>query len=94
LERTIPLHQHVEDVLAQLDVNRSGFQQLSREFNGTMELVGYFAECDLRLFLAAKTVHRIAEYELTLDCDFDSVRSSGNKTQPAARHIGGIIGPY
>jgi hypothetical protein len=28
----------------QLDTNKAGFEQLSREFNGTMQLVGYFRE--------------------------------------------------
>jgi hypothetical protein len=36
-----PLDEHVRDVLDQLDSNKSGFEKLSRELGGTMQLVGY-----------------------------------------------------
>src|SRR5579883_186963 len=42
LDRKAPLELHVKDVLDHLDANKSEFDKLSREFNGTMELVAYF----------------------------------------------------
>ena len=35
-----PLDEHVRDVLDQLDSNKAVFEKLSREFGGTMQLVG------------------------------------------------------
>jgi hypothetical protein len=42
VEETAPIEEHVKDVLDQLDTNKSGFVQLSRELGGIMQLVGYF----------------------------------------------------
>ena len=39
-----PLDEHVRDVLDQLDSNKAMFEKLSREFGGTMQLVGYFRD--------------------------------------------------
>jgi len=44
LKQTAPLERHVQDVLDQLDENKVAFEQLSRELDGTLQLVGYFAE--------------------------------------------------
>lgn len=65
---------HVKDVLDQLDENRSGFQELSRDFGGTMELVGYFREHEPGVCLERTIVERMAGYGLTLDCDFYNCR--------------------
>jgi Domain of unknown function (DUF4279) len=70
LDETEPLERHVQDVLDQLDDNRAEFEKLSREFNGTMEVVGYFRECEPGPSLEPEIVDRMAEYWLTLDCDF------------------------
>ncbi len=42
LDRAASLEALVSDVLAQLDTNANSFKQLSSEFGGVMELVGYF----------------------------------------------------
>jgi hypothetical protein len=70
LERTAPLEEHVRDVLDQLDANREAFEKLSRELGGTMELVGYFQECEPGVALDREIVERLAKYAVTLDCDF------------------------
>jgi Domain of unknown function (DUF4279) len=70
LERRAPLEQHVQDVLDQLDANKMAFEALSRELGGTMELVGYFHECEPGVALERQIVERLAGYALTLDCDF------------------------
>jgi len=67
---TEPIHLHVEDVLDQMDTNRSAFMQVSRNFGGTMQLVGYFREVEPGVHFDKKTVERIAAYSLSIDCDF------------------------
>ncbi|MCU1305341.1 MAG: hypothetical protein JWN45_36 [Acidobacteriaceae bacterium] len=51
-------------------MNKLAFEELSREFGGTMELVGYFRECEPGVALERELVERMAMYALTLDCDF------------------------
>ena len=70
LETTAPLETHVQDVLAQLDNNKVGFVQLSREFDGTMQLVGYFREHEPGTHFERETVQRMAQYSLAMDCEF------------------------
>jgi hypothetical protein len=70
LERTAPLEKHALDVLDQLDANKLGFEELSRELDGTMELVGFFREYEPGVALEREIVERMAKYALTLDCDF------------------------
>jgi hypothetical protein len=70
LKRTDPLEQHVQDVLDQLDANRGAFEELSREFGGTMELVGYFRQREPGVALERTIMERLAKYALMLDCDF------------------------
>jgi Domain of unknown function (DUF4279) len=70
LEKTAKLELHVSDVLAQLDANRSGFKRISPEFGGVMELVGYFHADYPGLTFDREVVERLAEYSLSVDCDF------------------------
>jgi len=70
LGQTDPIELHVKDVLDQLDGNKNGFVQLSRELGGTMQVVGYFREYQAGIHFDQKTVERIAEYSLCIDCDF------------------------
>jgi len=70
LERTATLEMHVLDVLEQLDGNEPAFKQLSEEFGGVMELVGHFSAFYPGLFLDCQTVSRLAQYALSVDCDF------------------------
>lgn len=74
LENTVPLERHVRDVLDQLDVNKPVFKQLSVEFNGTIELVGYFRECEPGVHFEREVVERLAQYALSIDCDFYNSR--------------------
>ncbi len=67
---TAPLEHHVRDVLDQLDANTATFEQLSRDFDGTMQLVGYFKEHEPGVHFDRETVQRIARYALSIDCDF------------------------
>lgn len=70
LEITDPLENHVRDVLDQLDTMKSGFEQLIREFDGAMQLVCYFKEQVPGIHFDKETVLRIAQYALSIDCDF------------------------
>ena len=67
---TEDLEAQVVDVLDQLDANRNGFIELSREFGGTMQLVGYFKEREPGVHFEREVILRIAEYGLCIDCDF------------------------
>jgi hypothetical protein len=64
------LELHVKDVLDQMDANKTAFEALSRELGGTMELVGYFSEHEPGVHFERGIVERIAQYALSIDCDF------------------------
>jgi hypothetical protein len=70
LERTATLEQHVLDVLAQFDAKNSAFKQLSGELGGVMELVGYSYADYPGLTFERDVIGRLAEYSLSVDCDF------------------------
>jgi hypothetical protein len=65
-----PIELHVKDVLDQMDANKSAFEKLSCEFGGTMQLVGYFAKNEPGVHFEREIVKRIAQYALSIDCDF------------------------
>ena len=69
-DKSAELELQVRDVLDQLDGNRAGFQRLTRELDGTMELVGYFRDREPGVALDRSLIERMAGYGLTLDCDF------------------------
>ena|ERR1017187_8000771 len=75
LDRTASLGAHVSDVLEQLDANASSFKQLSSEFGGVMELVGYFYDDYPGLTFERDVVQRLARYFLSVDCDFYYLRN-------------------
>ncbi len=70
LETTATLEEHVVDVLNQLDEKRNAFRQLSAELDGVMELVGYFHAYYPGLTFERGVIERLAEYSLSMDCDF------------------------
>jgi hypothetical protein len=74
LDMQASLESHVKDVLDQLDTNKTGFEQLSRELGGTMQLVGYFSEREPGVHFEREIVERIAQYALSIDCDFYNYR--------------------
>ncbi len=74
LAASAPLELAVKDVLDQLDTNGAAFEEVSRELDGTMELVGYFREHEPGFCLEREIVERMARYALTLDCDFYNYR--------------------
>jgi len=51
-----PLEKHVQDVLDQLDTNKLAFEKLSRELDGTMQLVGYFHDISPGIHFDQETV--------------------------------------
>ena len=61
------LDEHVRDVLDQLDSNKSGFEKLTRELGGTMQLVGYFRDVNPGVHFDLETVRRSADYGLCID---------------------------
>jgi len=74
LDLEAPLESHVKDILDQLDANKNEFVELSRELGGTMQLVSYSRENEPGLYFDQKTVSRIAEYSLRVNCNFYSCR--------------------
>jgi len=69
LDKAATSEEHVADVLAQLDVKAETFRELSREFGGVMELVGYFNDYP-GLTFTDEIVQRLASYSLSVDFDF------------------------
>jgi hypothetical protein len=74
LDLEAPLESHVKDILDQLDANKNKFVELSRELGGTMQLVSYSSEDELSIYFDQKTVSRIAEYCLRVNCNFYNFR--------------------
>ena len=70
LARDVDLEEHVGDVLTQLDAAPEAFAAASREFGGTMQLVGYFYRYYPGFSLKAHAVEGLGRYTLALDCDF------------------------
>jgi hypothetical protein len=70
LDRSASLEAHVLDVLTQIDANASSFEQISSEFGGVMELVGYFYDGYPGLHFERDIVTRLAQHSLSVDCDF------------------------
>src|ERR1041384_2888634 len=65
-DKSAELDLQVKDVLDQLDSHRAAFERLSREFDGTMELVGYFRDREPGVALDRQIIERLAGYGLTL----------------------------
>jgi hypothetical protein len=70
LPRTAPLESHISDVLDQLDAREIAFRDVSQQFGGIMELVGYFYDYYPGLSFEREIVERLAKYGLTVDFDF------------------------
>lgn len=62
---------HVENVLDQLDTNRSGFAELSRELGGIIAIVGFSRDYAPAISLEQGTVGRLAQYALRLEVELD-----------------------
>ncbi len=70
LDKTEPLENHVRDVLEQLEANLPEFQKLTSDFEGTLQLVGYFYTTYPGFSLDRGAVRAAAVLGLELDCDF------------------------
>ena len=70
LEHADPLEHHIADVLAQLDQNPDGFQQVSQTYGAYMQLVGYFNSHYPGLTFTPAVVQGLAKYKLGVDHDF------------------------
>ena len=76
LESGASLEEHVKDVLDQLDTNRESFTELSREFGGTMQLVGYFCDVNPSVGFDAEIVRRKQTTAFVLIVTFTTVEKS------------------
>ena len=74
-----PLEEHIGDVLAQLEQNPSGFTAVAQEFQGCMQLVGYFHEGYPGLHFDPTLVQRVAKYGLSIDFDFYNLWSDARE---------------
>jgi|SRR5437588_923801 len=70
LGRDQKLEAHIRDVLAQLDTNPEAFRAASLEFNGCMQLVGYFHRDYPGLHFARDITEGLARHGLAVDFDF------------------------
>ena len=70
LPRSAPLESHISDVLHQLDAQEIAFREISQQFGGVMELVGYFHDFYPGLVFERAIVERLAKYGLSVDFDF------------------------
>lgn len=80
LDRDQELEAHIRDVLAQLDAKRLGFQQVSQEFGGCMQLVGYFDAGFPGLMFDRDIIGRLAMYSLSVDIDFYGLHPESEET--------------
>ena len=76
------------DVLTQLDENRNAFKQLSAELGGVMELVGYFHAYYPGLTFERDVIGRLAEYSLSMDCDFYYLSDEGRDSSTPGADAG------
>ena len=79
LPRTAPLESHVSDVLDQLDAQEIAFKEISQQFGGIMELVGFFYNFYPGLVFEREIVERLAKYGLIVDFDFYGWESEDSK---------------
>lgn len=70
LGREQELEAHVADVLDQLEVQPVAFAAASRDYSGTMNLVGYFHREYPGLYFEGGLVERLARFHLGMDFDF------------------------
>jgi hypothetical protein len=70
LGRERDLEAHIRDVLAQLDANPEGFETVSREFGGCLQLVAYFHQDFPGLHFERDIMGGLARYSLAVDFDF------------------------
>jgi hypothetical protein len=68
---------HVNDVLDQLDLNGSRFEELGKELEGVLKLVGYFNAYYPGLVIERELVQRLARYSLSVDFDFYGFADGG-----------------
>jgi hypothetical protein len=70
LERSRELEAHIADVIEQLGANKDEFVALTSRYGGQMQLVAYFKTDYPGLHLERGLVAALAEYGLSVDCDF------------------------
>jgi hypothetical protein len=75
LDRKRGLETWLRDVLAQLDADRAGFQRVSQEFGGCMQLVGYLYAGYPGLGFDREIIEKLALYSLGVDFDFYNLYS-------------------
>lgn len=63
------VNEHVRDVLDQLDANRGVFEQLSCEFGGVIEIVGFSRDYAPPIGLEPDIIGRLAQYMVRLNVD-------------------------
>jgi hypothetical protein len=89
LGRDRELEAHVRDVLDQLEGNRAGFQHVSREYGGCMQLVGYFRAGYPGLGFDRDVIEKLATYALSVDFDFYGLDpNSAIERSPTIRRSG------
>ena len=70
MPHTESLEAHINDVLAQLSTHPGGVKEASQRFCGIMQLVGHFYRYYPGLSLDSNTIQGLAQFGLSLDCDF------------------------
>ena len=79
LERHRPLSDHVVDVLDQLDVDREGFEAVSRAHGGTQQIVAYVHSGYPGFSLSGDITEQQGRYRLELDFDLYMLHSDARQ---------------
>lgn len=79
LDKSDCLEDHIADVLAQLNQNAAAFQELSRDFEVHMQLVGYFHEGYPGLRFSSEIVAALAKFGVSVDLDFYNLWSDARE---------------
>jgi len=70
LDRDKGLESHIDDVFCQLDAHREAVLKVCGQFDGYLQLVGYFYQYYPGFHLERADTIKMGEYRLGLDCDF------------------------
>jgi len=76
LDHSRALEEHIRDVISQLQPNVESVREISKEFNGVLEVVGYFYSDDPGPILNSDEVAEIAALGLSMDFDYYYLHSA------------------
>jgi hypothetical protein len=73
------LEEHIADVLDQMEQNPEVFKAVASQYEGCMQLVGYFHEGYPGIHFETQLLQRLAAFFLSVDFDFYELWSDGRE---------------